>query len=343
MKTVSEWECFFCSKSSADKEIICKYVSLVKAQIGNGQPVILDFEHLHLLLGRSSGYLASAIHAGNFHWRSFTIPKRSGGKREITVPYGSLMLVQRWIYDNILSKVKVSGFCHGFVKGKSVITNTRWHVKQKEILKIDLKDFFPSIGINRIVAVFQKLGYSKDVSFYLARLCTYNDLLPQGAPTSPCLSNIVALKLDSRISSLAKAYGYRYTRYADDMTFSGWEIKTDFIWTLNRIITEEGFVMNHDKTRLYRDGHKRVVTGINVTDRLSVPRSFKRDLKKDFHFIRKYGLIDHIQKSKIRKKHYLLSVIGRFNFWLMVEPKDKFATKALAYLQGLAKAGMADW
>lgn len=343
MKTAKEWETFFRRESSADEEVINKYVDLVKAQTESGVPVILDFGHLCQLLGRSQGYLSSVVHAGSFHWRSFKIPKRSGGQREITVPYGSLLFIQRWIYKNILAKVKISGFCHGFVPGKSIITNTRWHVKQNEILKIDLKDFFPSIRINRIVAVFQKLGYSKDVSFYLARLCSYNEALPQGAPTSPCLSNIVAWKLDCRISTLAKAYGYRYTRYADDITFSGQEIKTDFLWTLNRIITEEGFVMNNEKTRLYRAGCKRIVTGINVTDRLSVPRSLKRELKKEFHFIRKYGLIDHIQKAKIKKKNYLLSVIGRFNYWLMVEPKDEFATHAVAYLQGLVKMGLADW
>lgn len=342
MNSVEQWRKHF-EWFDAPKSVIDKYAALADAQIRHGVPVILDFEHLCLLLGRNPVYLAGAIHGQESFWRSFSIAKRSGGRREITVPYNALLQCQKWIYTNILATVAVSGFCHGFVKGKSIISNTRWHLKQNDILKIDLKDFFPSIGISRIVDVFRSLGYSKDVAFFLARLCTYDDVLPQGAPTSPCLSNIIARRLDSRVSRLAKAYGCRYTRYADDMTFSGKKIKSDFITILSRIIEKEGFIVNRDKLRLYHGGKKRIVTGVNVTDRLGIPREMKRELRKEFHFVKKYGLIDHIQRSNIKKKNYLLSLIGRFNFWLMVEPNNEYTKNALAHLQGLAKMGLSDW
>jgi RNA-directed DNA polymerase len=123
-------------------------------------------------------------------------------------------------------------------------------------LKLDLKDFFPSINLNRIIFVFKSLGYPNKIAFYLASICSYNESLPQGAPTSPILSNIIAKQLDKRLISLAKKYSLKFTRYADDLTFSGKKIPAKFIEYIKNIIEDEGFVVNESKTRLYKNNRK---------------------------------------------------------------------------------------
>ena len=196
-----------------------------------------------------------------------------------------------------------------------------------------MKDFFPSITINRIIYVFKSLGYTNKVAFYLASLCSYEGTLPQGAPTSPYLSNIIAKKLDKRLIGLSKRYDLRYTRYADDLTFSGDSIPAKLLEYINEIVTSEGFVINTEKTRLYKNGGKRIVTGISVIgNELKLPKNYRRSLRQELHFIIKYGYESHIKKKKIRKVNYLETLIGKVNFWLSVEPSNKFALNARSYL-----------
>jgi len=278
------------------------------------------------LLGRTNEYLSSVINSSENHYREFEIKKRSGSKRIISSPYPALLETQYWIFDNILKTIQVNPSAHGFVYKKSIITNSILHKDQKELLKLDLVNFFPSININRIIFVFKQLGYSSNIAFYLAALCTLDNSLPQGAPTSPILSNIIARRLDSRLIKLSKRFGLRYSRYADDLTFSGNSIPAKYIQYVKQIINEEGFAVNENKTRLYKSIGKRIVTGISVAGgTIKVPREYKRKLKLELNFIKKFGLESHISKKKIRKPNYLLSLIGKVNFWISVEPNNKYA------------------
>ncbi len=315
------------------KEVYLKYVQLL---IENKVPIIFDFEHLSLLLGRSRLFLASVINSNSNHYRTFKIPKRSGGIREITAPYPALLECQYWIYENILKTIKIHPSAQGFTLDKSIITNSLFHVNQKQFLKIDLKNFFPSIKINRIITVFKQLGYPNKVSFYLARICCYNDELPQGAPTSPILSNIIAKQLDNRLLSFSKKMNLRYTRYADDLAFSGDNINPKHLSYITGIIEDAGFEVNNEKTILQQHDGKRILTGISIAGtKLKIPRNYKRQLKQEIHFVREYGLTSHILKLKIRHPNYLHSLIGKVNFWLSVEPENIFATKSLEYLKSL--------
>lgn len=339
-KTIEKWCSFFVSKG-IDESLQKKYIEYIELLIKKDVPIIFDFNHLRLLMGRSTPYFTSVVNSPENHYRSFEIKKRSGGFREILAPYPALLEMQNWIYNNILKKVSVSPYSHGFTRKKSIITNAKIHLKQKELLKLDLKDFFPSININRIIFVFKSLGYTNQVAFYLASLCCYEQHLPQGAPTSPYLSNIIAKQLDKRLISLSKKYNLRYTRYADDLTFSGDSIPTKLIDYIQYIVNDEGFTINSQKTRLYRGGGKRIVTGISVQgEELKLPKDYRRSLRQELHFIMKYGYESHIKKKKIRKINYLDVLIGKVNFWLSVEPTNKFALSAFARLSDIHKSYM---
>lgn len=319
-------------------ELIEKYKEYIDRLSTNNLPVIFEHNHLALLLGVQRNYLNSIIYSTDSFYRTFYIPKKSGGEREITSPYPTLLLIQKWIYNNILKNIPIHKCAHAFTENKSIITNCKIHVKQREVLKIDLKNFFPSISFNRIICFFKSIGYSDNVAYYLARLCTYEEHLPQGAPTSPILSNIVVRKLDNRLFKLSQKFNLKYTRYADDIVFSGLKIPVKFMDYVNKIITDEGFEINTNKTRLYKENNKKIITGIVINSKsIKIPREYKRELVQSLNYILKYGFDSHISKKKIRDVHYLEKILGKVNFWLQVEPDNEFAKKAKIYLVDIFK------
>jgi len=321
------------------RDIIAKYEKYIERMIFTGYPVIFEFNHLAQLLGRTNGYLASVVNSPESHYRSFKIPKRRGGYREISAPYPALLQCQRWINDNILSKKKIHRYAHGFVSNKSIITNARQHLNKKCLLKIDLKDFFPTIKINQVIKIFIECGYPPNVAFYLARVCCCNNQLPQGAATSPALSNIISYGLDSRLSGIAKRFGLKYTRYADDITLSGDKITIKTLEIINTIIMDQGFMINMEKSHLCRSQGKRIVTGLSVsTDSLLIPRQYKRELRQEVYYILKYGLYSHVNKRKIKKPFFLDSIIGKLVFWHTIEPQNSYANQALNNVRRLGQS-----
>ncbi len=330
--TISYWKTGF-EKAGLRRELIDSYVDYVTPILKNDVPIIFDFNHLCLLLGRTPEYLASVINANSKHYRDFKIPKKSGSYRVISAPYPALMECQYWIYQNILRKIKIHPAAHGFTFKKSIITNAKLHLDQEHFLKMDMKDFFPSIKINKIITVFKSLGYSHRVSFYLSAICCINDELPQGAPTSPILSNIIAKTLDGRLLKFAKKFELKYTRYADDIAFSGSNITVKHLEYVTKIIIQCGFEVNESKTILQQNKGKRILTGISISgSNLKIPKNYKRKLKQEVYFINKFGIISHIRKMKIRNPAYLKTIIGKLNFWLVVEPDNQFAKKSLENL-----------
>jgi hypothetical protein len=157
------------------------------------------------------------------------------------------------------------------------------------------------------------------------------------------LSNIVAITLDKRLMAFAKKYNLKYTRYADDLAFSGESIPVKFIEYITRIINSCGFTVNEKKTILNIERNKRIITGISIADKeIKVPRKYKRKLKGEIHCIRKYGITTHIRRKKIKNPNYLYSIVGKIHFWLSVEPNNSFARKALEELnkKGNEKPGL---
>jgi RNA-directed DNA polymerase len=250
--------------------------------------------------------------ATHLHYRRFVIPKRGGGERAIWAPLPTLKAAQHWILRNIAEKLPVHGAAHGFLPGRSTLTNAALHTGARILVKMDVQDFFPTVTLRRVKGIFRKAGYREQVATLLALLCTeaprevveldgqtyYVALgprcLPQGAPTSPALTNTLCLRLDRRLSGLAKRLGWRYTRYADDLTFSlpadhaGKPRVGTLLGVVRRVVEAEGFRLHPEKTRVHRSGGRQQVTGlvVNGSGPPRVPRRLRRQLRAAVHNLR---------------------------------------------------------
>jgi hypothetical protein len=247
--------------------------------------------------------------ATSIHYRRFLIPKRGGGERAIWAPLPKLKAAQHWVLHNIAEKLPVHGAAHGFLPGRSTLSNASAHTGARVVVKMDIKDFFPTVTLPRVKGIFRKAGYREQVATLLALLCTeaprevveldgqtyYVSLgprcLPQGAPTSPALTNTLCLRLDRRLSGLARRLGYSYTRYADDLTFSlpaghkGKPRLGALMGLVRRVVEAEGFRLHPDKTRVHRRGGRQQVTGlvVNGGGAPRVPRALRRQLRAAVH------------------------------------------------------------
>lgn len=335
-KLYEKWKTYF-EEIGLPPSVVDKYLRYCRKLIYKELPPIFDLYHLAQLFGRTPSFVAAVVHGQRSFYRSFFIPKRKGGTREISSPYASLLECQRWILENILEKVRLSKYTFGFVKNRSIIDNATQHIGSKDVLKVDIKDFFPSISERRVISIFRQLGYTKTVSYYLARFCTLNGCLPQGGACSPYLCNIVSNKMDSRLGAYCANNHLVFTRYADDICVSGERIEFSTVATIRRIFESEGFHMNEGKTVLMTRG-KKVITGISVMDgKLAAQRTYKRQIRKEMHFIEKYGTISHISKMRIRNPGYLVSLLGKVNYVLTVEPSNGQFIKYRSVLLTLAR------
>lgn len=288
-----------------------------RIQAKHGLPPVANLRQLRELLGihspRQLGYLLLASDAGGGPYTRFTLNKRGGAPRTISAPSPQLKWVQRRILHKILERIPVHRAAHGFVSGRSTVTNAEPHQGTALIVKFDIRDFFPTIHYNRVLGLFASLGYSlgdgrfgtddesRQVAPCLARLCTYTPeprrfgvgVLPQGAPTSPAISNLICRALDARLEGLARRSGGTYTRYADDLTFSFPAADLDlarFRWWVDQICQQEGFLVNQRKFRVIRRSQRQTVTGIVVNDSLRIPRRERRRLRAILHNCRVHGI-----------------------------------------------------
>jgi retron-type reverse transcriptase len=266
-----------------------------------------------------------------WHYVRSTIPKRGGGgERVILAPKRELKTLQRKVLDDLLVRVPVSPAAHGFVAGRSTVTNARPHVGRRVVLRLDLKDFFPSVTFPRVRGLLIALGYPFAVASALALLCTEYDREPferdgtryfvsvgprhlvQGAPTSPALANLVAWRLDRRLAGLAARRGFAYTRYADDLTFSGDDpaAALPLLGLARRIIDEERFAVNAAKTRLARRSARQMVTGLVVNDALATPRRQRRRLRAILHNARATGLAAQNREGRPGFRAYLQGLLA---------------------------------
>ena len=246
--------------------------------------------------------------ATDLHYTRFFIPKRSGGQRAIWAPRPLLKRTQHWVLRQIAERLPVHGSAHGFVPGRSIYTNALPHTDSEVLLKVDLKDFFPTVTLPRVKGLFRHAGYREQLATLLALLCTEAPrevvefdgttyfvalgprALPQGAPTSPALTNALCMSLDRRLTGLAQSLGWRYTRYADDLTFSlprGADPASlgKVLGGLKMIVAAEGFLLHPDKTRILRPSACQQVTGlvVNGPGTPRVPRTTKRMLRAALH------------------------------------------------------------
>lgn len=287
-----------------------------------GFPIIYNQEHLCRLLGYQKQYVYSVSNKSCKFYREFEIKKKNGKNRTINEPLPSLKEIQDWILKEILYNIQVSPYAKAYIKNKSIKDNARFHKKQNKVLTIDLKDFFPSIKYPRILNVFRKIGYREDVSVMLANLCCLNGCLPQGSPTSPALSNIIASKIDYGIIKYIGNDKIRYTRYADDLTFSGDFNEGDLIKNIERIVNQQGFFINEEKTRTRKKNQRQEVTGIVVNEKMQIERTIRRKIRSDVYYIQKYGLESHLIKINEKRNNYIYHLIGLVSYASFINPYD---------------------
>ncbi len=256
-------------------------------------------------------------------YRSFSVPKKNGGIRQIEAPCERLKEIQRWIKDKIVDEFVVSEYATGFRKNMSIVDNARKHVGKELVINMDIKDFFSSVTYADVLLMFMYIGYRKDVAHLLTKLCTNaNNVLPQGSPASPSISNHVLLKLDKRLGKLAESIGADYSRYADDITFSGNSSIESIIPLVEEIVKEEGFRINKNKTRLQYKNQRQEVTGLIVNDKISVPAFIDSEIRNAIYFIKKYGVYNHIKHIGCNKSFYKEHLYGIAYFINMVD-EDK--------------------
>lgn len=253
-----------------------------------GLPVIQSIDDFSALVHISKYSIYQLSANSNKYYRTYNIPKKSGGSRLISQPSKKLKGLQSWILVNILNIVKVSPSCKGFRKRSSILDNALPHKGSNTILNLDLKDFFPSITQKQVYNVFKTIGYNKLMSTVFSNICTYNDSLPQGGPCSPTLANLATWQLDLRIQGFVGKRGISYTRYADDLTFSGLNPQkiSKIIPMIKSIITNENFHVNHKKTRLLSSARRKVVTGLVINDEsVGVGKIKYKELRSKIHHL----------------------------------------------------------
>ncbi|WP_375742603.1 reverse transcriptase family protein [Corallococcus interemptor] len=330
----------------------------------NGLPPLNTAEELAKALGLSVSKLRGfAFHRDvdtGSNYVTWSIPKRTGGERTITSPKPELKEAQRWVLSNVVERLPVHGAAHGFVAGRSILTNALAHRGADVLVKVDLKDFFPSVNWRRVKGLLRKGGLPENTSTLLALMSTEAPrermsfrgktlhvakgprALPQGAPTSPGITNALCLRLDKRLSALSRKLGFTYTRYADDLTFSWTKAKAPkarraqgapvavLLARVKDIVEAEGFTVHPDKTRVARKGSRQRVTGLVVneakdgTPAARVPRDVVRRLRAAIH--------NRLKGKPGREGESLEQLKGMAAFIHMTDPE-----KGRMYLEQLAK------
>ena len=265
-------------------------------------PVLRNLGDVAALLGVSTKELEWLSTADFNHYRSFVLEKSNGALRLIDAPKVKLKAVQRTIYEKLLRDRPLHAAVSGFRPGRNTRHHAAPHARKQTVLSMDLQDFFPGISARRVCGLLKSWGYSEEIALLFTCLTTYNAHLPQGAPTSPALANLIFTHADVRLAGLARRFEADYSRYADDITFSG---GLDFQRTVGafskavkQIVADEGFRINHNKTRLMRQGRRQVVTGLVVNERPNVPRRHRRQLRAILHNAVRRGF-----ESQNRFKH----------------------------------------
>lgn len=263
--------------------------------------------------------LSYVLYINRSPYRTWTRPKRSGGTRELAAPIPPLKDLQRRLLARILSRMDTGPHAHGFVRGRSIVTNARSHVGKPVVVHLDLKDFFPTVTFGRVVGLLRSQCFTRAEAVMLARVATWQGRLPQGAPSSPALANMVCRRLDRRLAALGRCFEADYTRYADDLVFSGTDRIRKLIPIAKAVAREEGFALAEHKLGVFRRHRRQRVTGLVVNERVSVPRNVRRWVRAVVHNCRRNGIAaenrrnDPLFEQRIR---------GYIEFIRMIHPEE---------------------
>jgi retron-type reverse transcriptase len=307
-------------------------------------PNFETIDELSELIGLSSRLLYCLSMKSSRYYTFKNIPKRNGSLREISIPSYTLHIVQRWILHEILNKITPSTRAMAYRKGRGFghKQNAFYHAHTLYGLSVDLKDFFPCILSNKVYTLFANIGYNSFAATVLTNLCTLNGKLPQGSACSPAISNLVCISLDKRLIGLCEKRGIRFTRYADDMYFSC-DNKVILLKTfpiIQKIIEDDGFVINIKKVHFHTPSNKKIITGVTVVSyakediiKLKAPRDFKRKIRTEIfqsitsgnysnmgHILGEIAYVDYIEKENgaaylARVKKYIRDVGQKIQYF----------------------------
>ena len=271
-------------------------------------------------------------HNINKAYKTAYITKSNGKKREINKPDLILKKYQKAIYKNILTKIPVSAYATAYQKGSSLRYSTAVHTGKSKILKLDIKNFFGSVLYKAVQEMFINQGYDYFISTTLATLCCYKGRLPQGISTSPAISNIIMRGFDEKVAKFCRERNIAYTRYSDDMTFSGDFDKTEIIDFVESNLHNLGFSLNKKKTKLIKQGQRQIVTGVVVNEKQQLPKNCRKRIRQELYYCQKYSVKSHILNANLTEyirpngdvyyKEYLLNLYGRINYALQINPCD---------------------
>jgi RNA-directed DNA polymerase len=323
-------------------DLTTKYAARLR---GHNLPVIFSTYHLCELAPFSFPMLIHILKERENHYKFYTIKKRNGGHRAILSPFQNFKRLQRVILHSILVNVPTHKNAFGFISQKNITQNAAIHVGADYILTVDLLKFFDCITEKRVAGLFKSLGYAPNLAVDLAKICTvklpeayvaefeadefaeYREIVsaadavtPQGAPTSPAISNLVTGRLDKRLTKLAESLGCKYSRYADDLTFSGKYENLPHYTTLNLIVRSEGFRINKKKVKLTRKGIRQTVTGLVIDQEVFVNRKFKDEVEAHLYGCKTFGVIRHIEHRDIKHEFFKEWLLGKIMFINSVEP-----------------------
>ncbi len=258
------------------------------------------------------------------HYHNVLIPKRDGSKRKLSVPDLILKSVQKSIADNILAQYPVSKYAKAYKVGSNVQRNAQPHVGKKKILKLDIAGFFDHILYSQVKnVVFCEEKFAEPIRVLLTMLCYYKESLPQGAPTSPAITNIIMYDFDETVGAFCNEKKIAYTRYCDDMTFSGDFDEGEVIAFVKGELCKLGLFLKNRKTAVIPASKRQTVTGVVVNEKLNITKDYKKKIRQEMHYIQKFGLDEHIKRCKIAdKQQYVLSLRGRIAFVLQTTPND---------------------
>lgn len=262
----------------------------------------------------------------DLNYEEIIIKKKNKNLRYLNEPSPILKGIQKRILKNVLEEKMISKCAYAYKKGLSTILNAKSHVGCKVILKLDIENFFDNINFYKVYnSCFNENLYPKKLGMLLTNLCVYNDRLPQGSPTSGYISNIVLRNFDCNIDAYCKDKNINYTRYSDDMTFSGDFDIRKLIKYVNELLYKERFRLNKSKIKVVLNTTRQQVTGIVVNEKINLSKNYKRKIRQEVYYVLKYGVKSHIEKRNINLScnRYLSVLLGKINYVLTVNPNDK--------------------
>lgn len=336
--TFEQCDMAFVRKFGAEKaaEMVLDYKSF------SPLPFIYDMDQLSECLGVGKKTLYYLAENGHKEYNAMALKKRNGKVRHIYSPNDILKNCQKNILNRIIDKMPVSDYASAYIKGKTLRDNAVPHIGKKYLLKLDITDFFGSICFEQAYgAVFNTRYFPKQIGVILTKLCFRKNLLPQGAPTSPAVSNIVMRNFDDNMGSWCKNHGITYTRYCDDMTFSSDKPLYMVYQKAKAMLEEMGFELNENKTHFVKDSNRQTVTGLTVNEKLTVSKDYKRELRQAVHYVLKFGAAEDIIRGGRKEflsdgipdtERYCNHLLGKIRYVLQIEPNNLWFQNAFAQL-----------